>query len=295
VDFVSVPTNGAPVRVPRAGRTLVVVNASTLVQPWLRADFPATFSADIFTETDILIGFDRTPDVNSLDGIAPAHATTTIEVPDHVTDVVFAEPSTGPRGLRGLVHGQMGAGTNLLIAWSACAAPSSIVPLGPRMPDPDPNFTTLNHFMDQAGMTWPMVPSLPVYDAAVGNSKPAWIRPHVPISQVDVVHAVTVANTIFSMLGPNSWLVAPVRGSRLVHRIYVSVSVASLVVIGSNGLTVGAPGVEEVWRGLIPAGQAFPIELGPEGTETTRGTNTANGWRAYTAAAVTFDATVFGG
>jgi hypothetical protein len=282
----------SPLPIPRAGRTLTIINASTLITPWLSRDV-IPIAPDSFTEIDLLVGFDRTPDLANLDGIAPASAVTTLDVPTRVGNVILNQPSRGPAGNRSLSHSSSQSGVTILVGWADCESPSSIVPLGARMPNSSGSLPS--HYLDAQAMTWPMSPTMPIYDLNFQGGRPNWMRPMIAPSAVDVIHAVTAINTIFSMLGPRNWLSARTDGSsRLVHRIYVSVSAATLVVIGSNGLTVGSPGAEEIWRGLVPAGQVVPIEFG-EGMEVDRGTNATAGWRAYTAAAVTLEASVVGG
>jgi hypothetical protein len=274
-------------KLARAGRTLVIFNVSSLVIPNLTRDSGAPVTAATMLElNDILIGFDRTPHTGDAEGIAPAEAITTIPVPEGVTNVHLAYNSG-----EGLEHAGSTAGVaRLMYEWQNCEAPASIVPTAGLLPLG--GSTGIRHFTTGQQLIVPPRVGTPIMDPGFATNKPTWLRPMIPPNIVDTVRAVTVINTLFSMLGPNAWL-AGWTGSKLVHRIYVSVSADTLVVIGSDALTVGAPGAGERFRGVIrAAAQPFPIDFG-EGMEVD--TDGGTGWKAYTAVAVTFDATIFGG
>jgi hypothetical protein len=286
-----------PIRLAREGPTLVILNASTLTDPSHTRDTGAGVAGSFANATDVLVGFDRSPALGGYDGIAPAYAATTLEIPAGVREVLLEIPGPGNVGSlnSSLNHAQLTAQADLLVDWSSCPTPSSIVPLAGLLPN-STSGNKLGHFLDLFGGLYPPKLETPVLDQAIRTLKPTWLRPHLATSGLDPIHVVTVANTLFSMLGPSNFLRGSATGSKVVKRIYVSVSVATLVVIGTAALTVGSPGAGEVFRGLIPAGIATLIDFGESGLEVDiDGTTGTNGWQAYTAGAVTFDASVLGG
>lgn len=126
-------------------------------------------------------------------------------------------------------------------------------------------------------------------------------RPIVVPSIADTLTIATAANTLFDFVGPQAVLVVDdppsydLERGRFVHEITVSVSAATLVVIGGAGLTIGSPGAQEVirWRAAAAGSQRFSFPGGMR-VGAPNDTNGAK-WRAYTSAPVTLDATIIGG
>lgn len=288
---VPLAVGSSPTKVNRNGDVLRVTNVPLGI-PFTQPDSGASKALSNLSLVSIFVGFDRTPTRDAYDAIVPPYTENVIAIPASVNQVYL----TVPNGFGAPANsGQLFLSPyTVLIEWLPCggAAPGLH---DVRLPVPVAQGASgkFAHGLDSGGGIWQPEAQTPVVDFAAGSNNQRTFRPKIAPSITDIVHvAATGVATLFDFTGPNAWMVSGLTGWRVVHRIYVSVSAATMVVIGSHGLTVGAPGAEEVWRGLVPAGVATPIEFG-EGLDVNMGT--AGTWRCQTAVSVALDATVVGG
>jgi hypothetical protein len=82
-----------------------------------------------------------------------------------------------------------------------------------------------------------------------------------------------------------------VAGWQVLKQLLISVSAPTLVVIGTNGLTVGAPGVQEVIRVRFAAATPQPFLVDLHEGLLLYFNGQSGVWRYYTSAAVTLDLT----
>lgn len=142
-------------------------------------------------------------------------------------------------------------------------------------------------------------PSTPVYDQqfeGAGNNN-QW-RPILAASLVDTFHQVTVAGTLYALMGNQivwDYVGTAPPGWRVIHRLYISASAATLVVWGGAGLTVGSPGAQEYGRVAMPAAGIQMVDYGPAGILLGSLNETTGIGKIYASAAVTLDVTVVGG
>lgn len=275
-------------RVSREGPSLHVVNAP-----------PPSDVSDTARPTavgHILLGFDHDPTVSNFDAHVAPYTDTVIEVPGSVVDVFFAFPAaTQPFAAK---EASAGSSTPIRIAveWVGCPVEPGLRPFRPVLPIRKVN-QTFGLANDRLGDVLPPGLGSPVYDQVVfGSSIGRHFRPRIAPSVADTIHVVTAAATLFNFTGGAAFLFPPGNGRVLVlHRIYVSVSVACLFVVGGQGLTVGSPGNEELGRLAFPAAGIQVIDFGPDGIELNDMSFTAGAFRAYTSVIATVDATVIGG
>jgi hypothetical protein len=292
VQRISIPYGGVQ-RVGVAGALIRVLNAPVM-DPSLLTDSSGSAGVGALALATVLIGFDRVPTVGSFDAVSMPYTDHILEIPSTVTTVYLAFPTATYLG-----NGTTDA-AQVYVEWPSC---DSVAPGLRDVRLPLTNITKLGggmvHGVDRMGGFWQPQAATPVYDqgtAVNGFNTFTQLRPHLAPSLFDVVHvAATGVATRFDLVGANPLLTfagSPPWRWAVVKRIWLSVSAATLVVIGTQGLTVGSPGAEEVWRGLVPAGQALPIEF-DEGLSIYHGT--PGNWRCYTAASVVLDATILGG
>jgi hypothetical protein len=271
----------------REGGMLHVVNDPLLVLQ--RVGESAATYRDRLTGGPVLVGFDRTPTIDSFDAVVPAFHEACFAVPSSVGRVILSFAYLSFTG--------SGATTTLqlLVEWLDCVEPfmrpiqSPLLANGTRIYASDANFNM-----------WPQIPATPVLDQQLALSMFApFLRPHIAPSSVDTIHQVTAANTLFSFLGARNLLTNGAHADNrdpafnVVHRIIVSVSVACLFVIGGPDLTVGSPGVDELGRLAFSAAGIQTLEYG-EGL-LTQAISAGGPWKAYTSVIATLDATVIGG
>lgn len=275
----------------RTGESLYIVNA-----PAFDYDSMAVNGNGVLAGVTILVGFDHVPSIGVYDALVPPFAEAIVSVPETVQRVYLLWPSDIGAQSTAIPNP---AAVRVNYGWLACHAPPGIRPLPYGRVVQAANQRLLLT-PDAVGGIWPPGEPERVLDQARGTgSGSQHTRPRLAPSILGTLHVVTVINTLFDFVDP--FYGFPTAGqpgvtrALVVHRIWVSVSAATLLVIGQNNLTVGAPGNAELWRGLIPAGQALPIDFGPEGIELNVIAGVAGAWRAYTAAAVTVDATIMGG
>lgn len=281
---------GTALRLGRAGPALRLHN-SPLLHYWLNPGIfgGANAQSPTFHAATVLIGYDRIPTQAAYDAILPPDCELALNVPATVSTVILLWESATASTVT-----LAPAATPIILEaeWLGCEVQGGLRSV--RIPVPlDQGASKYIHGRDFWGGLWPIASDGGLLDQGLNFGWAPHTRPPIVPSITDTIHAVTVANTIFTLQGPLLLLAASNTAFKVVHRIYVSVSAACLLVIGTTGLTVGSPGVEEVYRGLLQAGVPFPIEFG-EGMEVSA-MGAAGPWKAYTSVAVTLDATVIGG
>ena len=280
-----------PQRLTRSGAMLHVVNDPLLTLA-RHNEAPAAYGLRVGGAV-LLVGFDRSPTIDSYDAIVPPFMEASFYVPPTTRAVNVLFPSDAN------VFASTGA-QSVLVEW---------------LPSPgDPFIRQIQHGVlvgdgpgvmgmvtDALGNVWQPLPQTPILDQQQGAAPLGpHLRPKIAPSAVDPVHVVTAANTLFNMLGPNNWLKtnsAEASGLdtrfRVCHRIIVSVSAACLFVVGAGNLAVSNGSIAELGRLSFAAAGTQVIEFG-EGI-SVRQQLTAENWKAYTSAIVTLDATVIGG
>jgi hypothetical protein len=276
---------GIPAPIARAGATLAVINHP--FRDWAQI---SNIGIQAAVSAYILVGFDRTPSSNSYDASVPPFQVATIPVPDSVRIVTLlwtTDFQASP-----IVFGA-GMTVGIAIDWIDCEFPAGLAPADAFLPLIAPFASGGNRFgtwIDHVQGAWAPGRLTPLLDQAltgIGNPK---LRPLVAPSQSVTKTGVLVANTLTALTGVVAVGTGPGQGSPLLRRLIISVSGAGLVVVGGNGLTVGAPGAQEVVRmNAAAAGVLPPVDFG-EGLDLCYNGN-AGTWSYYAGTAITVDIT----
>ncbi len=274
------------------GRSLRVVN-----HPAAQYTAPGPASG-ILKGQIILVGFGITPGPSNYDALIPPFSEAVINVPENTPNVHLLVLShvTTPGSTWATTPVRTSDQLPVGVEWLPIAVKGSLRPLNISGPLPVEQAGELVIPTDGWGSFFPPVPPEHVYDQALGTPVAPHMRPRLGPSMTGVLHQATAANTVFAFTEAHDGypLASNIAKVIVVKRIWLSVNAATLVVIGLQGLTVGSPGVGEIWRGSFPAAGIQVIDF-DEGVEFN--VNQGNGgnvgaWQAYTSAAVTLDATI---
>ena len=291
----------APRRVAKAGPILHVVNQPTLAQA-RSGETLAGYTARVWGGA-VLVGFDQVPTVDNFDLVVPPFADAVAVVPEIVQDCVFVYLSS-------TVIGNGPAPNNaidVLVDWPADGLPG-IRPVAQALPTPVPGDGGPSPHMilgtDYNGGVWAPAPAAVILDqqlgVVVGGGGPInpHLRPKIAPSLGSTFRVASAINTLFAINDQRGMLHA--QGAALnsyfqvVHRLIVSVSAATLFVVGNPDLAVNAAGnSNEIARVAFPGAGTQVIEFG-EGIEVYQTTGGGT-WMAWTSAAVTVDITVIWG
>jgi hypothetical protein len=237
-----------PVSVPDGSRGLYVANASFLEYN------RTTAAANGFIAASVLIGFDHSPTIQNFDAIIPPYSEATIAIPPGTTTLFFLYPNDTASKV---TFGSSSTTLPILYDVLDCPVTPSIQAITPPLPVLGSSAFPLRFWQDLNARIFPPQLPPPILDQELrgGSFGNGFLRPPIAPSGTDIVRAVTAANTIFNFNGANFLTTYSVATpfTSVIKRIYVSVSADCLLVIGTNGLTVGAPGANEVWRGKLKA------------------------------------------
>lgn len=263
-----------PLQMARGGSTLHVVNHPA-VDYVLTAFSGLSGNAGAY----VLIGFDHVPAASNYDAIAPPFSESVIPVPDSVRQVFLVWPSARAANLF-VATSTLAVG----IGWEDCEAAPSVRPVDLL---PLPYGVQMGAFPDASSNSWqPSKWTLVLDQAQLSPYKPH-LRPVLAPSAIAVKTGLLVANTVMSM----PVAVQPTTAGYIVlKQLIISTSGAGLVVVGTNGLTVGSPGVQEVVRiNAAGAGVQPPIDFG-EGLNL-QFAGQMGVWKYYASTAITVDIT----
>lgn len=270
-------TQNNPVRLPVKNETLVIANHPSVAVPALVLPLGSSLPAGY-----VLVGFDRLPTTARYDAVVPPFSEVRIAIPPGTQIATLVWPSdylANPF----LVPG--GAILPLLVDWTCQGAGTQQLDLLPSPPT-----SQYSGWNDRRNAEWSPSKWTGVLDQGVntGAVYQAHLRPAVAPSQAITVTGLLVANTLTDLAGVQG-SIGGLAGTVL-KRLIISASAAGLIVIGTNGLTVGAPGAQEVVRvNAAAAGVLPPIDFG-EGLELNF-SGVAGVWRYYASTAITVDIT----
>lgn len=267
------------------GPTLrIVAHPSVAVVPHAMAGGPASSAATL------LVAFDRRPSLTDYDAVVPYYSDVLVSVPEGSSKVYVLFPA-------GIEPVYPPAGNALQVffgyEWLPVAFPPRINAL-PEFQAPGSNGLTVGQ--DATTNAWPPGALTPVLLEGLGATGGGMMRPPLGPAQITTYHAALAISTLTPVadvkgllgIGPY-WSPGP--GSfPVIVGVILSLSGAATYVLGTAGLTIGAPGIEEQLR--VATTGALPPTYFPLGAPIALPSATAGAMQHYASAAVTVDATV---
>lgn len=277
---------GTAQRITRAGCGLRVINHPSVDPSRQAAD------GNAFLAEWLLVGFDHVPSIAAYEAVIPPYTDATIRVPDDVRAVYLLAPGPEAPTANWTTVFTLNATVPALVDWfdgAVVPALRSLDVVGLRASGA--GVQTNEGFVDGHGGFWAPSRWTTVLDQELNDFgyKPH-LRPALAPSLPVAIHAVTAANTLTAFTG----VAAPAAGvhpqsaGKVLKRLYISCSVAGLIVVGTNNLAVASPDTHEVAR-FAPAAAGIlpPIDLG-EGLELNWDGSVGT-WQFYTSVIMTLD------